>query len=197
MLHAAIPALRNASSKLESRSRCFPTPFVRKIFFATNAMRNAGGRCLLDFARCEREWVGRAKSSKNTLLCQSLSRQNIEIGDRFCSFGNSCIQSAAESRTNGQNLPSAGKALWTESRSCHGGNQKTPVKKIRANITYQSTEQSFRNRSRIGESAANARKSFGVKSAPASVEERPFREICTTPSTCFPFPSRIGALMIL
>src|ERR1700722_2195707 len=38
MLHAAIPALRNASSKLESRSRCFPTPLVRNIFFATNAM---------------------------------------------------------------------------------------------------------------------------------------------------------------
>src|SRR5262250_2682813 len=38
ILHAAIPALRSASSKLESRSRCFPTPFVRKIFLATNAM---------------------------------------------------------------------------------------------------------------------------------------------------------------
>src|SRR6266849_2886457 len=48
MLHAAIPALRNASSKLESRSRCFPTPLVRKIFFATNAMRGAEKRCLLD-----------------------------------------------------------------------------------------------------------------------------------------------------
>ena len=38
MLHAAIPAFRNASSKLESRSRCFPTPLVKKIFFATNAI---------------------------------------------------------------------------------------------------------------------------------------------------------------
>jgi hypothetical protein len=38
MLHAAIPALRKASSKLESLSRCFPTPLVRKIFLATNAM---------------------------------------------------------------------------------------------------------------------------------------------------------------
>src|SRR5215468_12235838 len=38
MLHAAIPALRNASSKLESRSRCLPTPLVRKIFLATNAI---------------------------------------------------------------------------------------------------------------------------------------------------------------
>src|SRR5271156_5322908 len=38
MLQAAMPAFRNASSKLDSRSRCLPTPFVRKIFFATNAM---------------------------------------------------------------------------------------------------------------------------------------------------------------
>jgi len=38
MLHAAIPAFLSASSKLESLSRCFPTPLVRNIFFATNAM---------------------------------------------------------------------------------------------------------------------------------------------------------------
>src|ERR1700726_4197102 len=55
MLQAAIPALRKASSKLESRSRCFPTPFVRKIFFATNAMGGAGVRCLLSCARDSRE----------------------------------------------------------------------------------------------------------------------------------------------
>src|SRR6267143_7122676 len=55
MLHAAIPALRSASSKLESLSRCFPTPLVRKIFFATNAMCGAGVRCLLSLARDLRE----------------------------------------------------------------------------------------------------------------------------------------------
>src|SRR5262249_36806110 len=38
MLHAAMPALRSASSKLASLSRCLPTPLVRKIFLATNAM---------------------------------------------------------------------------------------------------------------------------------------------------------------
>src|SRR5579862_2536196 len=38
MLQAAMPALRRASSKLERRSRCLPTPLVRKIFCATNAM---------------------------------------------------------------------------------------------------------------------------------------------------------------
>src|SRR6202044_4042079 len=46
MLHAAIPALRRASSKLDRRSRCFPTPLVRKIFFATNAMSGTELRCL-------------------------------------------------------------------------------------------------------------------------------------------------------
>src|ERR1700736_6672982 len=43
MLHAAIPAFRSANSKLDKRSRCLPTPFVRKIFLATNAIV-AGGR---------------------------------------------------------------------------------------------------------------------------------------------------------
>jgi hypothetical protein len=38
MLQAAMPAFRRASSKLESLSRCLPTPLVRKIFLATNAM---------------------------------------------------------------------------------------------------------------------------------------------------------------
>jgi len=38
ILQAAMPAFRNANSKLERRSRCLPTPFVRKIRFATNAM---------------------------------------------------------------------------------------------------------------------------------------------------------------
>src|ERR1700722_20826644 len=47
ILHAAMPALRNANSKLESRSRCLPTPFVRKIRLATNAMDKAGLRFLL------------------------------------------------------------------------------------------------------------------------------------------------------
>src|SRR5262249_31600058 len=46
ILHEAIPAFRKASSKLESRSRCLPTPFVRKIFLATNGMYRAGLRCL-------------------------------------------------------------------------------------------------------------------------------------------------------
>src|SRR6266481_3195570 len=46
MLQAAISALRRASSKLDRRSRCFPTPLVRKIFFATNDMGLAGLRCL-------------------------------------------------------------------------------------------------------------------------------------------------------
>src|SRR6266478_2620429 len=85
MLHAAIPALRKASSKLESRSRCLPTPFVRKIFFATNAMSGAGVRCPLisadskrsahpSCAKNSREKLLRVrKSNKNTSPCQSIS----------------------------------------------------------------------------------------------------------------------------
>src|ERR1700740_19775 len=46
ILQAAIPALRNASSKLDRRPRCFPPPLVRKIFFATNAMSSTELRCL-------------------------------------------------------------------------------------------------------------------------------------------------------
>src|SRR5580704_10227444 len=42
ILHAAMPAFRRASSKLESLSRCLPTPLVRKIFLATNAMVPVG-----------------------------------------------------------------------------------------------------------------------------------------------------------
>jgi hypothetical protein len=43
MLQAAIPALRNANSKLESLSRCLPTPLVKNIFLATNAIVSARG----------------------------------------------------------------------------------------------------------------------------------------------------------
>src|ERR1700680_3558954 len=47
ILQAAMPALRHANSKLESRSRCLPTPLVRKIRLATNAMDEAELRFLL------------------------------------------------------------------------------------------------------------------------------------------------------
>src|SRR5215469_14520032 len=43
MLQAAMPALRSASSKLESRSRCLPTPLVKNIFSATNAIVSVRG----------------------------------------------------------------------------------------------------------------------------------------------------------
>src|ERR1700740_1972247 len=67
MLQAAIPALRKASSKLERRSRCFPTPLVRKIFFATNAMDWLGGP-LLD---CDEIFLLR-EINKRVLRSQSL-----------------------------------------------------------------------------------------------------------------------------
>src|SRR5580658_1400266 len=66
MLHAAIPALRSASSKLERRSRCFPTPFVRKIFFATNAMDCAELRCLREWS----EKLSLPKTNKHAQRCQ-------------------------------------------------------------------------------------------------------------------------------
>src|SRR5215467_10636243 len=67
MLQAAIPALRRANSKLESLSRCFPTPLVRKIFFATNAIL-LGYRPSWIFAaeKFFRIW----KSNKVVLHCQ-------------------------------------------------------------------------------------------------------------------------------
>ncbi len=62
ILHAAMPALRRANSKLDSRSRCLPTPLVRKILFATNAMYDAERRCLLLSTRDASgkfSWAGR------------------------------------------------------------------------------------------------------------------------------------------
>src|SRR5881394_4372886 len=71
MLQAAMPALRRASSKLESRSRCFPTPFVRKIFFATNAMVPVF-RASLKGLRAKN--LGQRKSNKKVFECQCILR---------------------------------------------------------------------------------------------------------------------------
>src|ERR1700676_3481729 len=70
ILHAAMPALRSASSKLDNRSRCFPTPFVRKIFFATNAMSGAEVRGLLGDTRNSRELQRVRESNKK---CDTVS----------------------------------------------------------------------------------------------------------------------------
>jgi hypothetical protein len=67
MLHAATPALRNASSKLESLSRCFPTPFVRNILVATNAISVPG---FGSSARESRKFFSESKSSKKVHECQ-------------------------------------------------------------------------------------------------------------------------------
>src|ERR1700747_2317376 len=76
MLQAAIPALRRANSKLERRSRCFPTPLVRNIFFATNAMDWLGAP-LLD---CDEIFLLR-EINKRVLRSQSLL---IICGIRWC-----------------------------------------------------------------------------------------------------------------
>src|ERR1700683_4117780 len=67
MLHAATPALRSASSKLESLSRCFPTPLVRKILVATNAIFRAG---LWLLCSCEPEKFYVTKINKKVHECQ-------------------------------------------------------------------------------------------------------------------------------
>src|ERR1700684_1538337 len=80
MLHAAIPALRSASSKLESLSRCLPTPLVRKILFATNAMDGAELWCLLAQPTNARKTgasrnVASSSEAVNTFQVVSHSRQ--------------------------------------------------------------------------------------------------------------------------
>src|SRR5216684_4074491 len=81
MLQAAMPALRKASSKLESRSRCLPTPFVRKIFFATNAMDRAGLRCPLVSADSKRSaHPSCAKYSReNFYACEKVTRTHHRV----------------------------------------------------------------------------------------------------------------------
>jgi hypothetical protein len=71
MLHAAMPALRRASSKLESLSRCLPTPLVRKIFLATNAMVPG---CGASVSGVTGENFVLWKNNKKVLQCQTNSR---------------------------------------------------------------------------------------------------------------------------
>jgi len=71
MLHAAIPAFRNASSKLDSLSRCLPTPLVRNIFFATNAMVPV---CRASVSSLRVKVFPLWKSNKKKLQCQRISR---------------------------------------------------------------------------------------------------------------------------
>ncbi len=70
MLQAAMPALRRASSKLESLSRCLPTPLVRKIFFATNAMVPGCGASV-SWVRARKFLLW--KNNKKVLQCQTNS----------------------------------------------------------------------------------------------------------------------------
>src|SRR5215510_5194359 len=70
MLQAAMPALRSASSKLESLSRCLPTPLVRKIFLATNAMLPDEGASVGGLVR---EKFPLWKSNKKDFQCQRYS----------------------------------------------------------------------------------------------------------------------------
>src|SRR5260370_26709653 len=94
MLHAAMPGLRRASSKLESLSRCLPTPLVRKIFLATNAM--------VPVCRASVRSVGAKKFSR----CGKVTR-------RYCSV-NPIPTSEAEDAENyecGMTIPAAGRSF--------------------------------------------------------------------------------------
>src|ERR1700747_922794 len=74
MLQAAIPAFLSANSKLESFSRCLPTPLVRKIFLATNAMVPV---CGASGSRVSAKNFLLWKNNKKVLQCQ----RNSGLGD--------------------------------------------------------------------------------------------------------------------
>src|SRR5271154_6846763 len=84
MLHAAIPALRSASSKLERRSRCFPTPLVRNIFFATNAM----------------DWLGEPRfSGVDYFLLRQINKRVLRSQSLFTQLAlQRCYRTIGESR---------------------------------------------------------------------------------------------------
>src|SRR5712664_1128231 len=81
MLHAAMPALRRASSKLESRSRCLPTPLVKKIFLATNAIVPVRGLRISEVVKLK---ISLWKSNKKDIecQCQTMPEHNINVNVR-------------------------------------------------------------------------------------------------------------------
>ena len=86
MLHAAIPALRSASSKLESRSRCFPTPFGEENFLRDERHVPGCGSS----TRLSRKNLTRSEINKRTQLSQSLiefSRNGKPIAHRIFRAG--------------------------------------------------------------------------------------------------------------
>jgi hypothetical protein len=67
---AAIPASRNANSNDVSRSRCFPTPLVKKIRFGTMSLPNS---VILRKSNLTNE-----NAQSNTLVCKG----NMNFGPR-------------------------------------------------------------------------------------------------------------------
>src|SRR5579871_6007147 len=68
---AAIPASRNANSNEVNRSRCFPTPLVKKIRFGTMSLPNS---IFLRKSDCE-------NAQSNTLLCKE--KMNLKAEPRI------------------------------------------------------------------------------------------------------------------
>src|SRR5207245_10892112 len=60
---AAIPASRNASSNEVNRSRCFPTPLVKKIRFGTMSLPNAVALRQIKFVL--------ENAQSNTMVCKA------------------------------------------------------------------------------------------------------------------------------
>src|ERR1700731_4462246 len=91
MLHAAMPALRSASSKLESLSRCLPTPLVRNIFLATNAMVpvcGASGGCDVEkFCAVKKKQEGFAVSIHFRGRREEFHHKNTECAEKSIGDG--------------------------------------------------------------------------------------------------------------
>src|SRR5260370_12447102 len=68
---AAMPASRKASSNEVRRSRCFPTPLVKKIFLGTMSLPNSFS---------SRELAVDLKRQSNTAICEDCMKKRGETG---------------------------------------------------------------------------------------------------------------------
>src|SRR6267154_5969320 len=113
MLQAAISAFLRASSKLESLSRCLPTPLVRKIFLVTNDIVPA---CRASVSGLSARNLPLWKSNKKVLHGQRISdaktrqeQQNGEwqmtiSGEGEESFSRDVVEQLAERLAERQNF---------------------------------------------------------------------------------------------
>src|SRR5208283_900192 len=67
---AAMPASRSASSKEVRRSRCFPTPLVKKIFLGTMSLPNA-----VSSRKLELQLILWSEGQSNTAICEDCMKK--------------------------------------------------------------------------------------------------------------------------